>query len=173
MACLSTYSLKGIPFDCASNLAGINVVYLGYKDDFSVTPSEDGHSCTITGGSGAKLYSYSFAKQTGSLTSTLTKDEANGTRFYTNTLALSFNKMEGAKHIEIEAMAAEALIGIAGDNNGKFWVIGSDSYLSANSATAGSGTSYSDKNGYDIELSAMSAHLPYEITKANFESYIA
>lgn len=173
MSCLSNYTLKGISLDCNANLAGIKEVYLGYKDDFTFTPTEEGHSCTISGGSGAKLYKYDFAKQSGSMTSTLTKDEANGTRYYTNEVALSFNKMEGWKHIEIEAMAAEALVGIVADNNGFFWVLGVDSYLSANSASAAAGQSYSDKNGYDIVLSSMSAHLPYSIAKADFQSYIA
>lgn len=173
MACLSDYTLKGISLDCNANLAGIKVAYLGYKDDFTFATTEGTHKCTISGTSGAKLYQYDFAKQSGSLTSTLTKDEANGTRYYTNELSLSFNKMEGAKHIEIEAMAAEALVGIVGDNNGKYWVLGVDSYLSSNSATAQAGQSYSDKNGYDITLSSMSAHLPFEIEKADFESFIS
>lgn len=174
MACLNFYTLTGISTDCNPSLAGIKKAYLGYADDFTVTieDSDSGRTVTLSGETGAKLYVYSFNKQTGSLTSTLTKDETNGTRYYTNTVALQFTKMEQAKHLEVEAMAAEHLIGIIEDNNGKYWLVGGDSYLSTDEATAQSGQSFDDLNGYNLTLNAMSAYLPFEIDLEDFQSYI-
>lgn len=164
MACLSGYTLKGISLDCNANLAGIKEAYLAYKDDITVEVDLDAQSVsTLTATEGKGFYKYTFAKQTGSLTSTLTKDEANGTRYYTNSVALQFNKMEAAKHLEVNAMAAEALVGIIVDNNGKRWLVGYDSYLSASAATAQSGDSYDSLNGYTVTLDAMSAYLPFEV----------
>lgn len=171
MACLNSYTLKGMAFDCNANLAGIKKIYLGYYDDFTITTTEEGadnektHTATIEAKGDGKLYEYTFAKKTGSLTSTLTKDETNGTRYYTNEISLQFNKLEGWKHMEIEAMAAEALIAIVCDNNNKYWIVGSDGYLSATATTAQTGASYDEMNGYTITLSAMSAHLPYQTTE--------
>lgn len=177
MACLTGYTLRGIGLDCNANIAGIKRVWLGYNDNFVITTTEASHTATIAaeqGATDAKLYQYDFAKQTGSLNSTLTKDDVNGTRYYTNELVLSFNKLEGAKHIEVEAMAAEALIGIVEDNNGKYWVLGAEGgYLSATATSANAGQNYGDKNGYDVTLSAMSSHLPYEIDYDDFKSLIA
>lgn len=170
MACLSDYTLKGLSLDCNANLAGIKELYLGYNDDISVTTSEATHSIDTI--EGTALYKYTFAKQTGSLTSTLTKDEANGTMYYTHSIELQFNKLEGAKHIEIEAMAAEALVGIVLDNNGKYWYIGDGGYLSADSTTAQTGKSYDELNGYTLTLSAMSGHLPYEIAYDKFSALV-
>lgn len=178
MACLNDYTLKGISLDCDANLAGIKEIYLGYFGDFEVTVSETGsantHTVTAMSASttGAKIHKYELARQTGSLTSTLTKDDANGTRYYTTEIGLSFNKLEGWKHMEIEAMAAEQLIAIVGDNNGKYWYVGYDSYVGGTAATAQAGTSFDDKNGYDVTLSQMSAHMPYAIEKSIFESFI-
>lgn len=177
MKCLNDFTLKGILADCNPNLAGIVEAYLGYFGDFDVTIDETGHTVesisAATSATTGKFYLYTFAKNTSSLNSTLSKDEANGTRYWTNQLTLQFSKLEAAKHLEVEAMAAERLVGIVKDNNGKYWYIGYDGYLSADDgATAQTGASYDDMNGYNVVMSAMSAFLPFEITKEQFASLI-
>lgn len=173
MACLSNYTIKGIPSSCEPNLAGIAEAYLGYYGDFTISVDLSAHTVTgFTAETGKKLYKYEFAKQTGSLTSTLTKDEANGTRYYTNAVALQFTKLEASKHLEVQALAAEKLIGIIKDNNGKYWLVGYDSYLSAAETTAQTGQSYDDLNGYNVTMNQMSAYLPFEISYAQFSSAI-
>lgn len=171
MACLDYTTLKGITYSCEANLAGIKEIYLGYRNDFSVEKTSSTNTVQLGGIEGAKLYKYAFAKKTGSMTSTLTKDETNGIRYYTTTINLQFNKMEGAKHLEIEAMAAEQLIAIVVDNNGKSWLVGEDSYVSADSTTAQTGQGFDELNGYQISLSSQNASLPKEVT--NYDSWIA
>lgn len=174
MACLSNYTIKGIINDCNPNLAGIQEVWLGYYGDFDVEVS--GKSVTsITAATGAntgKFEHYSFARQTGSLTSTLTKDETTGTRYYTNEISLQFTKMEAAKHLEVEALAAEQLVGIVHDNNDKYWFVGYDSYLSSTEQTAQTGVSSDELNGYTLTMNQVSAFLPFELQKSQFEGLI-
>ena len=176
MACLSNYTLKGILADCNPNLAGIQEAYLGYYGDFDVTVNVSAQTVSsisaATGATSGKFYHYTFAKQTGSLNSTLTKDDTNGTRYWTNTVTLQFSKMEAEKHLEVEAMAAEQLVAIIKDNNLKYWFVGLDGYLSADDAQANSGQSYDDLNGYNLTMNAMSAYLPFEIDYSKFESLI-
>ena len=175
MGCLQ--ALKGLPQSmCETNLAGIKKVYIAnYENvDFAgvtfsgSTDTPDG-SYVITSGlamtGSTKFYAYNFAKQTGSLTSTLTKDETNGTRYYTNVVALQFSKLEARKHLEFSALAADPTALIVVDNNGKKWLIGYDNYASATEGTAQTGQSFDDLNGYNISLSAQSAYLPIEITQ--------
>lgn len=169
MGC-SLHALAGLPQSaCETNLAGIKKAYIAnYENVISVAVSGNDVDLTyvITGISmsgDTKFYAYNFAKQTGSLTSTLTKDEANGTRYYTNVAALQFSKMEARKHLEFSALAADPTALIVEDNNGKKWFIGYDSYASATEGTAQSGQSFDDLNGYNISLSAQSAYLPIEI----------
>ena len=171
MACLDYTTLKGITYSCEANLAGIKEIYLGYRNDFSVSTSTETKTATISAISSAKLYRYTFAKKTGSLTTSLTKDETNGIRYYTSTINLQFNKMEGAKHLEIEAMAAEQLIAIVVDNNGKSWLVGEDSYVSADTTTAQTGQGFDELNGYQISLSSQSAYMPWEVS--DYQSLIA
>ena len=120
----------------------------------------------------AKLYPYDVVANTGGLTSTITKNEQNGTRYYTNTIAMQFTRLEAAKHLEVQAMAAEALVAIVETNDGKYWVVGADSYLSATESTAQTGSSFDDLNGYTISLAARSAYLPFSIEKEGFASLI-
>ena len=118
----------------------------------------------VTLSDNAKWYTYEFARNTGSLNSTLTKDEANGTRYYTNTLELVFNKLSAAKHLEVEALAAEKLAVIVEDWNGKKWYLGVDQYVSGAAEEAGTGTSADDRNGYTVTIDGTSAYLPFEFT---------
>ena len=174
MGC-SLHTLAGLPQSaCETNLAGIKKAYIAnYENVASVAISgsdvEDSYVITaITMATDKKFYAYNFAKQTGSLASTLTKDEAKGTKYYTNVAALQFSKMEARKHLEFSALAADPTALIVEDNNGKRWYIGYDGYASSTEGTAQTGQSFDDLNGYNISLSAQSAYLPIEIDE-NFD----
>jgi hypothetical protein len=161
-SCLSNYTLQGIDFDCNANLAGIKNVWLTYYEDATVDMDTSAHTATVTLGSGVNWYKYSFARNSSSLNSTLTKDDANGTRYYTNTLTLVFNKLTTVKHLEVMALAAEKLIALVEDNNGKVWVVGADSYVSGVSEEVGTGASADDRSGYNVTIEGTSAYLPFE-----------
>lgn len=167
-SCLSDYTLKGIGFDCNSNLAGIREIYLTYFDDVTITSAQTVESAhTITGltlSSGVTWFKYDFARNTSSLNSVLTKDDSNGTRYYTNTIELVFNKLTADKHLEVMALAAEKLAAIVVDNNGKKWFVGYDAYISGNNTEAGTGASADDRNGYTVTIEGTSAYLPWEYT---------
>ena len=171
MGCLSNFTLTGIKLDCNPVLGGIKRVYLGYSDQLTITPDPQTQTATITGE--GKLYPYDVVANTGGLTSTITKNEQNGTRYYTNTIAMQFNRLEAKKHLEVQAMAAEALVAIVETNDGKYWVVGADSYLSATESNVQTGSSFDDLNGYTISLAARSAYLPFEIEYSDFSSLIS
>lgn len=165
MSCLSNYTLRGVFNDCRANLAGVKRIYLTYWDD--VVPQVDYTTHTITGYTleeGAAWYRYDFAKNTASLTSTLTKDDAAGLRYYTNAISASFSKMDKANHLEFMALAAEKLAAVIVTNNGDSWYVGLDGYLGVNSQEAGTGVGADDKNGYTVSLDCNSRWLPFKFT---------
>lgn len=171
-SCLSNFTLKGIGFDCNANLAGIKKVYITYWNDADVSGAIDYSAHTISAvtlSTGVTFYEYDFARNTSSLNSVLTKDDANGTRYYTNTLELVFNKLTSAKHLEVMALAAEKLAAIVVDNNDKMWYLGADAYVSGVSEEAGTGASADDRNGYTVTIEGTSAYLPFLYTgEVNF-----
>ena len=168
MGCL-TQGLKGLAVECDTSLAGIEVAYIGEKDKFEVAIDAD--TMTITGITGitgstetAKLYAYHFNRQTGSLNSEMTRNDANGSFYYTNTVALQFTKMEAKKSAEIAALAKAHSLVVVKDLNGQYWVVGADTYATASADTAQSGQGVDDLNGYNITLDAMSAYKPLSIS---------
>lgn len=173
----SLRNLTGLAAECEANIGGIRRAWVGIHGNFTyaadTTTGSTAHMITgITGTTDAKFYQYDFNRQTGSLNSELTKDEVNGITYYTNTATFVFSRMESKKHLEIQALAKGQLDIIVEDCNGKFWLIGYDNYAGAESNSATTGTSYTDRNGYEIAISQMSAWMPFGIEKATFESLI-
>lgn len=171
-SCLSNYTLQGVAFDCNANLAGIRNIWLTYYDDADVEGAIDYSAHTISAvtlSTGVTWYKYSFARNSSSLNSVLTKDDANGTRYFTNTLTLVFNKLEAQKHLEAMALAAEKLVALVEDNNGKIWFLGADAYVSGTAEEIGTGASADDRNGYNVTIEGTSAYLPFEYTGAKPE----
>lgn len=155
MSCLKT--LTGLARACDSNVPGLRIVYFANREDVSgVTFGADGITVSaITMVGSAKFYKYYFAKNTGSLTTTHVRSDENGNNYYTATINLQFNKMEAAKHVEIQALAEGNLIAVAIDNNGKAHLVGYDDYLSSEGEEiAVSGAGIDDRNGYALTLTA-------------------
>lgn len=162
MSCVST--LSGLQLGCESNMGGLKCVYIAnYDDVVSVTNTGVNEITDITMAATAKFKKYEFRKQTGSLTSTITKDDAIGTIYYTNEVNLQFSKMETVKRLELSALSLGQLAVIVEDQNGKFWYLGYDNYVTGLNTTAASGTNYGELNGYTITLNDMSVDLPYEV----------
>lgn len=163
MSCLPN-GLKGIADSCDASLAGIEIAYIGEKEDFTLAYDADSMKVTgITGTTEGKLYAYHFNRQTGSLTSTMTRNDTNGTFYYTNSVVLQFTKMEAAKSAEVSALAKGKELIVLKDLNGHYWVVGADTYATASADTAQTGQAYDDLNGYNLTLDAMSAYKPFEI----------
>ena len=152
--------------ECESSLSGLEIAYIGEKANFQIAIDKD--TMTVTGITGStetgKLYAYHFNRQTGSLNSEMTRNDANGSFYYTNTVALQFTKMEAKKSAEIAALAKAHSLVVVKDLNGQYWVVGADTYATASADTAQSGQGVDDLNGYNITLDSMSAYKPLSIS---------
>ena len=175
MSCLS-YALKGIPRECGS-VAGIKKLYIGLASDFEATPSSAAASAqTIESLSAlsesAALYEYYVEDESTSLTSTLTVNNQNGVKYYTNAIAATFVKMTPEKHLEMRALANEKLIVIAVDNNDYSWYLGIGAAATCSEQTAQSGQAYDDLSGYQITINQRSSALPYSIASDLYSEFI-
>lgn len=164
MAC--TQTLSGLAADCSGNIGGIKNVYLAnHADVASITVTTDQISA-ITMNSTAKFKKYAFKRGTGSMSSTLNVDAANGTNYVSTDLVLQFNRMETTKRVEMTALAQGELAAIVEDMNGKFWYLGKDEPVSASAGDGQTGTARSDGNRYTLTLQDVSATWPLEIAAA-------
>lgn len=161
MSC--TQTLSGLARDCSSNMGGIVEVYIANYDDVTAKTLTDGKISAITMASSAKFKKYSFAKNTGNLTSTYNLDPAAGVKYVTSQLLLQFNRMETTKRVEMTALALGDLAVIVKDANGVFWYLGYDEPVNASAGDGNTGTARADANRYTITLQDESLQMPYEV----------
>lgn len=169
MSCNVT--LTGIAYDCGVNLSGIKEVLIANYNSISGITTTSGEISAIDASAGT-FKSYTPAKNTGSLTKTLTKDESTGVKYYTNEAVMQFNKMETAKRVEIAALDGAQLVAIVHDMNDKYWYLGKDNWVSASAVTGQTGAGLDDGNFYTVTLTDTSSELPYEVTSSAVEAVI-
>ena len=161
MTCNQT--LSGLVKDCSPSMGGITEVLLANREDVSAVTAEAGKVTEITMASTAKFKRYPFARNTGSMTSTYTIDQASGVRYVTTDLLLQFNRMETAKRVEISALAVNDLVAIVKDANGIYWYLGYDEPVNASAGDGQTGTARGDANRYTITLQDNSKEMPMEV----------
>lgn len=144
-------------------MGGIVEALIANKDSVTGISLSSDMVSEITMASSDKFKRYNFARNTGSLTSNYTIDQATGVRYVTSDLVLMFNRMETAKRIEISALAQNDLVVIVKDANGKYWLLGKDEPVNATAGDGLTGTARADRNGYSITLQDNSLEMPYEV----------
>ena len=162
MACTcASQQIAGLCKDCEGSLGGIVTVYLGnFKDNtfHIVTKDEAEADSALTEGevsvidSSVTFYEYQFRKNTGSMTSTLNIDPANGVNFVSTDLVMLFSRMETKKRLEMAALSVGQLVGIVKDANGKYYALGVSEPLEASAGDGQTGTARTDGNRYSITL---------------------
>lgn len=162
MGC-ANQTITGIEKDCSTSKGGINVVYLANYDDVTAVETSEGKITGITLAEQKKFLTYNFRKGTGSMSSTLNVDPANGVNYVTTDLVLQFLKMDTAKRIEMSALAVNELVAIVKDANGIYWYLGMDEAISATAGDGATGTARGDGNRYTITLQDNSSTFPYEV----------
>lgn len=170
MACSQT--LSGLTFDCSPSMGGIVKVYIANHSDVASLTTADDKISVITMANSAKFKAYSFARNTGSLSSNYTIDETTGANFVASDLVIQFNRMETTKRVEITALAQGELAVIVEDANGTLWYLGKDAPVKATAGDGLSGTARADRNGYSITLQDNSLEMPYEVLATALENVI-
>lgn len=170
MACNVT--LTGIALDCGTNLSGIKALYLANDASVGAITVTEGEISAIDASAGT-FKKYVPAKNTGSLTKTLTKDESTGVMYYTNEAVAQFNRMETAKRTEIANIDRGQFKAIVLDNNGKYWFLGYNNYVSATAVTGQTGAGLDEGNFYTLTLTDISAELPYEVDPTAIAAVVA
>lgn len=155
-------NIAGLCKDCDASRGGIVEVYAANYGDLTPTISA-GTITAITVASGASVYKYEFRKGTGSMTSTLNIDEANGVNYVSTELVLQFSKMETRKRIEMAALAVGELVFIVKDANGKYWYLGMDEAVTASAGSGQTGQAIGDGNFYNITLLDNANTFPFEV----------
>jgi len=166
MAC-SNVTLAGLKRDCETSKGGIKVVYIAkYTEALAAAIKAELATATTastvpTASTADTFYVYEFRRNTGSMTSTLNVDDANGVNYVSTDVVLQFNKMDTKKRTEIAALSLEEMILLVVDANNHNWFIGLDAPVCASAGTAQTGTGVGDGNFYQITLQGNDDSYPY------------
>lgn len=171
MAC-SLQTLSGLAKDCNPSMGGIVEALIANYDDVSTVTAEDGQIGAISMANSAKFKRYLFNRNTGSLTSTYTVDQATGAKYVVSDLILQFSRMETTKRVEITALAANDLVVIVKDANGKWWYLGKDEPVAISAGDGQTGTARADANRYQITLQDNSLEMPFEVLESAITSVV-
>ena len=153
-------------------MGGILEVLLANRDDVASVQAETGKISGITMEASAKFKKYTFARNTGSMTSTYTIDQASGVKYVTTDLVLQFNRMETTKRVEITALSVNDLVAIVKDANGVYWYLGFDEPVNASAGDGQTGTARGDANRYSITLQDISKEMPMEVDASIIEGLL-
>jgi len=171
MACDLTQNLS---LDCIDSAGSIVKVWVlnGPADSYSATA---GDVTAITVGGSAvgpsDWFEWELPRQTSSYTEAANVSVENGTLFFQKDLAVVFNKMTATKRNELLlATQNQDMICAFEDANGEYWVFGLDKGVYTSAATAATGATFADRNGYEMTLSSQEMVPAFTIDSALLEA---
>ena len=162
-----TQTLAGIQTDCDSNIGGVRCVYIApYLIDLSVVLNTQKEVTDFSSSSTPQFKLFRFRKGNASMTSNLTADATTGVSYVTTELTMTFTRMTLANKNEINNLCKGKVHCIVEDENGKFYFLGSESYVSATAGSAQTGAQRSENNSLTVTLKDESSEFPYLVSKS-------
>lgn len=131
--------------------SGTNLTY--------VTADINGGVCASTN----NWFKFTFKRNTASMTSTATVDEANGVRFVQTELNFNMNHMNEEKHQLISELMKSPTAVVVHDTNNEYWALGIDEPVFFTAGEGTTGTNRTDANQYTVTLTDVSDEYPYPV----------
>ena len=172
MSCSLT---TGYALGCRDSVGGIKTIFVQTLNATgSVNTNGSGLVTGFTPSSvSGSWFEYDLTKATSSMTETLNASTENGTLFYTPEVTFTINKLQTSVRNELRLLARNRLLVIVLDNNGRYWLLGAANGLEASAGTAGTGTAFGDRSGYEMTLTGMEPDAMLNILAATFTALTA
>lgn len=163
-------TLSTIAQDCRPNLSGIKKIAIANYVEGAFSKEDANPNLVTLENTSAKWTVYIPAKNTGSLTKTLTKNEQTGVLYYTNEVSATFNHMDGANGEAVDLLGQGRLMVVVLDSNGMNWVLGVDDYVSVSAITGQTGAAVDDGNNWQITFTEIASHAAYNVAAFVWDS---
>jgi hypothetical protein len=162
MACeLST----GFTLDCKDGIGGIKKIIL-CDTVTSLTLDANEIVTAIIGPVAGDLFTYELPTQTGSFEETINFNRDNGTVFYTQTVNVMLQKLSSAKRLELQTVAQARPMIFVNDSNDNWWAVGYEYGADLSTATAATGATLGDANGYTLAFVHETPKRAYKLSGA-------
>lgn len=160
---------SGIPLGCLDSTGGIKNVYVGKFTGTTVfSTNVDSIITGIT--SSETFYTFKFRNQTSNFTEEGGHSVENGTNFWTQTVTMTFHKLESTKRNAILLLAKTDTHVIVETQNNDFWLVGKVNGANLITSTSATGQAFGDLNGYVIGLVGTEPEIAQEISTAAFNT---
>lgn len=153
MSCIN-FTLNGIANDCLGAKGGLTAVCIApYVDGAFQVNNETENMAKVTDGKTIEWKHFYVRPNSSNYTQALTKDNANGISYVTQTINLVFTRMNTVKKLEMNTLINAELLVACKDANGQWTVFGYDAPVTCTAGTGDSGTAVGDGNKYTVALS--------------------
>lgn len=152
---LSSYSIG----DCFSSKGGVKKIWVANYVENAVSATTSGETISEFV-SGITWYPIELRKNTASMSSTLTVDEANGASYVQTDAVIEFTKMQKESRIMMNALSIGDIMCVVEDANGQYYFLGEEEAVHATAGDGNTGTDRGDKNAYTCTVSDFNSHFP-------------
>lgn len=138
--------------DCRDSNGGIQVVYIGSKNDVASYTYASGTVTALTMSQGKKFWTYEQNFATATASDDINPNAANGALMYLHKLLLKIMKRTALTGYELRKLAIQDIVAIVKDQNDDLWVLGGDNGIRMIPSPASFGTNLDDMNGYEVNF---------------------
>ena len=157
MACALTQDYS---FSCDTGSGGVaKEIYLIEDENITSLTESSGTITVVTKAAGKIFRKYQLVQETASFEEAIAGNIQNGTLFYDQKGSIVINKQNVAMRNEILLLAKARLVIIIKDNNSTYRLFGRTGGLKLTTGNAGTGTGFSDRNGYTLEFTGKESEL--------------
>jgi hypothetical protein len=159
----------GFDLDCKDGVGGVKKIVLTDWNTVNVNSVTIDASEIVTAlPSATDLYTYELPTQTASFEETINFNRDNGTVFYTQTVNVMLQKLSSAKRLELQSVATTRVVVFVNDANDNWWAVGLENGADLSTATAATGATFGDAQGYTLAFTQESVKRAYKLTNAPY-----
>lgn len=151
---MSCYISSGIELNCSNGIGSLQKIYIvggATGDVTAVAQTADGAITGATVSSGTTIYGFNIKRDTSNLVQQVQKNFVNGTIFFNQVVTAVFYKYDQDKRNLLKILSQnDAIQMVAVDQNGVQYWLGQKNGLYLSGGEAGTGTNYSDRNGFQF-----------------------
>ena len=158
---------SGWNLTCKDSQGGIEYLYIADLPTYDTIETDIDGLVTSLDTAGVpeviNFFKFEVPKQSSNFLQTINADNIAGTVFYTQDALMVFNKLDTAKRDQIKLLAQNPkLLVVVKDANQKFWSCGISRGAELTAGTMGTGTTYGERSGGELTLTALEADPSYE-----------
>lgn len=173
MACDIT---SGFTLGCRDNTGGVKSIYILSGSVTNVVDASEGLISEITGS--GTFYNFELFRQTSDFTEEVAVTPENGTVVYNQTMNAVFFKLQTSTRNQIKVLAQNPDIKMIVETNNftntsRYLYVGEEYGVQLLTGTGGTGTAFSDRNGYALTFTGVEPNPSSFISASNATELLA